>query len=183
MVIQNIYDNLLITSLGDGDVVVMPTDTVYGLACSALKSEAVKRMYDIKRREGKPGTILAGSIKQLIDIGFSKKAVERANPYWPAPISVILVAPERLSYLHMGIKSLAVRIPAVEELRELLLSTGPLATTSANYPGEPTITRIEEAKLLFAHKVVLYIDGGDKSGAKPSKIIRLLDNGEIETIR
>jgi tRNA A37 threonylcarbamoyladenosine synthetase subunit TsaC/SUA5/YrdC len=83
----------------------------------------------------------------------------------------------------MGLKSLAVRIPAPEWLRDLLEQTGPLATTSANFAGEPTVTRIEQAQKLFGDQVDLYVDGGDLSSAKPSSIIRLNPDGTTEKLR
>jgi len=173
----------LIETLKNNNVVVMPTDTVYGLACSALLPVAVIKMYKIKQRENKPGTILVANISQLVSLGFNQSQVEQAQKYWPGPVSVVLTAPDSLEYLHMGKKSLAVRIPEPKWLIDLLEKTGPLATTSANLPGEPTITDINQAKDLFGTNVDSYIDGGEISGTKPSKIIKILQNGSTETIR
>jgi L-threonylcarbamoyladenylate synthase len=166
-----------------GAVIVLPTDTVYGLVCSAHIPEAVSRMYEIKKRDGKPGTIIAGSVEQLITLGFAGRDVERAAQFWPDAVSVVMLAGEKLSYLHMGLDSLAVRIPKPEWLRELLIQTGPLATTSANFPGDPTVTHVEQAKELFGEQVDLYVDGGDLSGAQPSSIIRLVSDGTYEKLR
>jgi len=141
--------------LSAGKVVAITTDTVYGLACSAKNADAVKRMYRLKQREGKPGTIIAASIKQLFDLGFDSKEVNYANNlFWPAPVSVILDAPDKLEYLHMGKKSLAVRIPEPQWLCNLLEIIGPLATTSANLPGEPTASTTAEAKLILGKKSI-----------------------------
>ena len=163
-------------------VVVMPTDTVYGLACSALSPKAVKRMYEIKKREKKPGTIIAANMQQLIDMGFDESAITSAQQFWPGPVSVVLPAGDNLTYLHMGLESLAVRIPEPEWLREALSECGPLATTSANYPGEPTVTSVDEAQRIFGD-LVGYVDGGIIAKTQPSSIIRLLPNGDIEKIR
>jgi len=183
MNMDNFDTSELVDVLVSGGVVVTPTDTVYGLVCSTLNTSAVMKMYEIKQRDGKPGTIVAGSVQQLIEMGFDKEEIELASQFWPGPVSVILDAPDSLEYLHMGRKSLAVRIPDLEWLNELLMSTGPLATTSANFPGEPTVTTIEEAKKLFGDKVDLYVDGDEITSAKPSKIVRILPSGDIETIR
>lgn len=166
-----------------GGVVVMPSDTVYGLMCSALQPEAVSRMYEIKRRDGKPGTIIAASITQLLDMGFDEEQLQRAQAFWPDAVSVILSASDSLKYLHMGHGSLAVRIPKPEWLRELLEQTGPLATTSANFPAEPTVTTIVEAKNIFGKKVNLYVDGGKIEGVKPSKIVRIDESGAVTVLR
>lgn len=173
---------LFISILLSDNVVVMPTDTVYGLACSALSPLAVKRMYEIKKREKKPGTIIAANKQQLLDLGFEKSDIDRALQFWPGPVSVVLSAGDKLNYLHMGLNSLAVRIPEPEWLQDILIDTGPLATTSANFPGEPTITSIDEARRLFGD-LVGYIDGGVISNSQPSSIIRLLPNGDIEKLR
>lgn len=173
----------LVDALLNGGVVVMPTDTVYGLVCSALNLSAVKRMYEIKQRSGKPGTIIAGSLQQLLNMRFNNTEINTASQFWPGPVSVILDAPDSLEYLHMGEKSLAVRIPDLKWLNELLIKTGPLATTSANLPGEPIVTSVEQARSIFGNKVELYFDGGKITNGKPSKIVRILPSGETETIR
>jgi tRNA threonylcarbamoyl adenosine modification protein (Sua5/YciO/YrdC/YwlC family) len=174
---------LIVTTLKLGRVIILPTDTVYGLACSALDEDAVKQLYEVKGRVGKPGTIIAANIQQLLAMGFDTDEVATASNYWPGSVSVILSAPPRLAYLHMGLESLAVRLPEPKLLQELLARTGPLATTSANLPGQPTVSTVSEAKELFGDKVSLYIDGGDLSNAKASQILRFGDNGVVEQLR
>jgi tRNA A37 threonylcarbamoyladenosine synthetase subunit TsaC/SUA5/YrdC len=78
--------------------------------------------------------------------------------------------------------SLAVRIPAQSEIAELLQKTGPLITSSANHPGEPTANAVDEARKYFGDTVDFYVDGGDLSDHKPSTIIRIVDDA-IEVIR
>lgn len=173
----------IINTLKSGGVAVMPTDTVYGLVCLASDRGAVKRMYEIKERVGKPGTIIASSAEQLLEMGFLETEVETASKFWPGPVSVILNVGDNLDYLHMGKKSLAVRVTDVDWLQKLLSQTGSLATTSANLPGEPTVTSVEQARSIFGDKVELYIDGGKITNGKPSKIVRILPSGETETIR
>lgn len=173
----------LAEALKSDGVVVMPTDTVYGLSCSAKSPEAVKHMYETKQRDGKPGTIIAANIEQFADMGFDQVELETASQFWPGPVSVILSAGDNLEYLHMGKESLAVRIPEPQWLRDLLVATGPLATTSANLPGEPTAKTIDEAKIIFGDKIDFYLDNGASKEAKPSKIVRIAENGEIEVLR
>lgn len=178
------YDTTkLVETLINGGVVVMPTDTVYGLVSLAGSPEAVKKMYEAKQRDGKPGTIITGSAQQLVDMGFDEIDIDTASQFWPGPVSVILSASDNLEYLHMGKKSLAVRIPDVEWLHNLLIQTGPLATTSANLPGEPTVTNIEQAQGVFGEKIDFYLDGGEIINSKPSKIVRILLSGEVDIIR
>ena len=166
----------LVRKITRGKVVCMPTDTVYGLVCSAKSPQAVQRLYEVKGRENRPGTIIAASIEQLIELGFNKNDVQVAAQFLPGPVSVVLPAPDSLIYLHMGLDSLAVRIPANKKLQELLSITGPLATTSANRPGEPTVTNIDQAREIFAVKVALYVDGGEIT-SQPSTIMIKTEGG------
>lgn len=170
-------------TIRQGNIVVLPTDTVYGLACSVLHPQTVKDMYKLKKRDGKPGTVIAADTEQLISLGFAAEDIAHAQNYWPGPVSVVLHAPDSLAYLHMGLQSLAVRIPADKQLRKLLTKSGPLATTSANFAGEPTVTSVQQAKELFGKKIPFYIDGGDLSGRPPSQIIRILKDGSVERLR
>ena len=166
-----------------GAVGVIPTDTVYGLVARAADQAAVQRLYDLKKRESKPGTVIAASLDQLAGLGIKSRYVKAVAQYWPGPVSVIVpVADPALGYLHQGKQSLAVRLPDAEQLRKLLETTGPLLTTSANQPGQPTAETIEAAKAAFGVAVDFYADGGDMSGRQASTIIRIVDDA-VEIIR
>jgi len=161
---------------------VIPTDTVYGLVAQALSKKAVKRLYRLKNRDRKPGTIIAANINQLEKLGVDKAYLQMASQYWSQPISVILPVNESLFYLHQGIGSLAFRIVSDKSLVDLLLTTGPLMTSSANHPGRPVANNINEAKDYFGNLVDFYVDGGDLSNRQASTIIRLR-NDTYELIR
>lgn len=166
----------------NGAVGVLPTDTVYGLVARASDPTAVKQLYDLKLREGKPGTIIAASVEQLEQLGLKRRYLKAVEQFWPGAVSVIIPCGPELQYLHEGKNSLAVRIPDVEKLRKLLNQIGPLLTSSANHPGEPTAMNVDEARVYFDDKVDFYEDGGDLSGRAPSTIIRIVDDA-IEIIR
>jgi L-threonylcarbamoyladenylate synthase len=165
-----------------GAVGVLPTDTVYGLVARASDEKAVQRLYDLKQREGKPGTIIAASIQQLIELGLKARYLKAVEQFWPGAVSVIIPCGPELTYLHEGKYGLAVRIPKSENLRALLKQTGPLLTSSANHPGEPTAITLDAAKQYFKDQVDFYEDGGDLSNHAPSTIIRIVDDA-IEIIR
>lgn len=171
----------VVSKLNSGAVGVLATDTVYGLVCRADDQAAVTRLYKLKNREHKPGTIIAANIMQLEELGLKKVDLARAEAYWPNPVSVIIPAAD-LSYLTQGIDSLAVRIPANNDLHKLLLQTGPLLTSSANLPGELPASNIDTAKTYFSEAVDFYIDGGPLPGQNSSTIIRITDEG-VEVIR
>lgn len=160
---------------------VIPTDTVYGIVARASDRDAVTRLYWLKHREHKPGTMIAANIDQLVELGFKRRYLQAVERFWPGAVSVVIPCPE-LEYLHQGVQSLAVRIPENEKLRDLLAHTGPLLTSSANQPGEPPANTVAEARGYFGDAVDFYEDGGDISGMKPSTVIRMVDDA-VEVLR
>jgi L-threonylcarbamoyladenylate synthase len=170
---------------------VIPTDTVYGLVARAMDKAAVARLYRLKNRAaaGKPGTIIAANLEQLETLGLKRRYLKAVEQFWPGAVSVVIPAADpALSYLHQGQQTLAVRIPDRAELCQLLAQTGPLLTSSANQPGKPPATTIQQARAYFddqgnqAGQVDFYVDGGDLSDHQPSTIIRLVDDA-IEILR
>jgi L-threonylcarbamoyladenylate synthase len=166
-----------------GGVGVMPTDTVYGIVARAHDQQAVKRFYALKQREHKPGTVIAASIEQLIDLGVEEKYLRRVEKLWPASLSVETPLGPNLAYLHQDTGRQGFRVVADERVRHILEQTGPLVTSSANQPDEPTANTVEEAFDYFGDSVDFYVDGGDLSGRAPSTIMGLMPNGQIEIYR
>ncbi len=160
----------------------MPTDTVYGIVTQAKNRQSVKRLYELKSRERKPGTIIAANINQLAELGIERQYLDLAARFWPGPISIIMPTGPLLRYLHQGVGGLACRLVSDSDVYKLLLETGPLLTSSANLPGEPVANNICEAKKYFGKKIDFYIDGGDLSDRKPSSLIEIKGN-EIITLR
>jgi L-threonylcarbamoyladenylate synthase len=165
-----------------GSVGVVPTDTVYGLVCRAQDLAAVRRLFTVKKREANPGTVLAASLQQLIDLGLKARYLKAVEHFWPNPVSVVIPCGDMLAYLHQGKHSLAVRIPDSADLRALLKETGPLMTTSANHPGEPTAQTVQQAQQYFGDTVDFYVDGGDMGDRPASTVIRVVDDA-IEILR
>ena len=172
----------LVDQLKSGAVGVLLTDTVYGLVCAAGDTAAVERLFVVKARQSNPGTILAATVQQLIDLGLRGRYVKAVEHYWPNPLSIVIPCGDNLTYLHQGKYSLAVRIPDDSSLRALLNQTGPLVTTSANHPGEPTARNIYEAKASFGDAVDFYVDGGECGERPASTIIRIVDDA-VEVLR
>lgn len=178
-----ITDQKLVELLVDGAVGVLPTDTVYGLVCVAKKEGAVKKLYALKHRDKKPGTLIAASIDQLVELGLKRRYLNAVEQYWPGAVSIVIpTSNPDLEYLHMGVSSLAVRVVDDSALARLLNKTGPLLTSSANYPGEPEANTIQEAEQYFGENIDFYVDGGDRSIYKPSTLIRVVDDA-VEVLR
>lgn len=166
--------------LQKGAVGVIPTDTVYGLVCLAADQAAVERLYMLKSRELKPGTIIAATTDQFAAIGIPKRYVAGAQRYWPGAVSV--ETPHSIAYLHQGTGRQALRIPDDKPLLSFLGKVGALQTTSANQPGKPVAETVEEAEAYFGEAVDFYVDGGELRGRPASTIIRIVDDA-VEILR
>jgi L-threonylcarbamoyladenylate synthase len=180
VILDALSDPKLIELLKAGKVGVIPTDTIYGLACRAADGEAIEKLYALKSRENKPGTVIAANIQQVIDLGIPARYVKAVEQFWPNPISVEL--PHDLTYLNQSTGRQAFRVVADNELRKFLEQTGALLTSSANQPGELPANTILEAQKYFGDSVDFYVDGGDLSGREPSTLIRIIDDA-VEVIR
>jgi L-threonylcarbamoyladenylate synthase len=184
---ENIWndDNLVRTLKNDG-IVVMPTDTIYGIVGRAESPEVVERIYKLRKRAPeKPCIILIADIEEVrkFKIELTEKQTRVVKEYWPGPISIIFDCshPEH-EYLHRGTKTLAFRVPSCLELRQLLEATGPLIAPSANTEGREPSRNVEDAESYFGSTVSMYVDGGNIL-SKPSLVIRLLSDGSSRIIR
>ncbi len=176
-------DPQLVTLIKDGAVGVIPTDTVYGLVATVKQPAAVERLYSIKPRELAPGTIIGASVNDFVSAGFKKDQLYQVARYWPAPLSVVLGADAIDARVKQKRTELPVRIPNSPALTTILTHTGPLMTTSANAPKQPTSTSIQMAIDYFGDEVDFYVDGGDLSGRPPSTIIGFEQDGNIIVYR
>lgn len=169
----------IIPILKSGGVGVMATDTIYGLVGSALNPKTVERIYRLRRRDkNKPLIILIGSLKDLSSFGinpnfYQKKVLKKL---WPGKVSMVFpCARERLRYLHRGGKTLSFRLPANKELRNLLITAGPLVAPSANPQRLKPASNIKEAKRYFGDKLDFYNDSG-RLVSQPSTLIEIKNN-------
>jgi tRNA threonylcarbamoyl adenosine modification protein (Sua5/YciO/YrdC/YwlC family) len=154
------------SAVAAGDVVAIPTDTVYGLACNPGSAAAVERIYAIKRRP--PGlelTLLAATIDD-VEAAVVLDATGRrlANEYWPGPLSIVATARRRGLAVPRAGTTLSTRIPNHPLLLELLRRTGPLASTSANRHADPAATNAAEADATLGDEVAAVLDGGPAGG-------------------
>lgn len=155
-----------------GGVVLLPTDTIYGFHAVATNEAAVGDLATIKGRdEGKPFVVIGASVEQLTDLGISitPDASEILTSLWPAPLTAVLPLARPIA-ASRGASSLAVRIPALDWLRDLLGRTGPLASTSANSSGHPPISSPDELAPGMHSRLSGVVDGGLYAG-EPSVIV------------
>jgi len=180
---SSLEDPNLITLIANGAVGVLPTDTVYGLVAAIRSPQAVTKLYATKPRELAPGTIIAASVEDLVSVGFHLDQLKQVEHYWPAPLSVVLDAKDVNADVKQVRTDLPVRIPNNLALANLLRHTGPLMTTSANAPKQPTSTSVVMAESYFGDSIDYYVDGGDVSNQPPSTIIGIKPDHSIEIYR
>lgn len=180
-ILNALSDYRLASLLQKQAVGVLPTDTVYGLVCRAADEAAVQRLYNLKSRDQKPGTVIAANIDQLIKLGIKARYLKAVEQFWPNAISIEI--PHHINYLNQATGRQAFRIiKEPMELLNLLDITGALLTSSANLPGEKPANTIGEAQKYFGDTVDFYVDGGDLSGREPSTLIRIVDDA-VEVVR
>jgi L-threonylcarbamoyladenylate synthase len=176
----------IITALKNGAVLVLPTDTVYGLVCDASNERSVEKIFEIKKREKtKPLAVFVKDISAVEKIAFvGEKAKEFLKD---SKITVILKAKNvdagRLSNLVYKDSTIGMRIPKHEFLNLILEKfDGPLAQTSANISGQGAIIEIDKIKSEFQNEDILIVDAGDLPGKKPSKVIDLTGE-QVKVVR
>ncbi|WP_238165378.1 L-threonylcarbamoyladenylate synthase [Kribbella caucasensis] len=160
-----------------GDLVVLPTDTVYGLAADAFKSDAVQRLLDAKGRgRDMPPPVLISVVESLDALATDVPDTGRrlCEEFWPGPLTVICHAQGSLMWdLGDTQGTVALRVPDHENTRELLSRTGPLAVSSANKSGQPAALDVYDAEEQLQDAVAVYLDGGMSTGGQPSTIVDL----------
>jgi len=171
--------------LSKNGIVILATDTLYGIVGSAFSLSAVDRIFTLKQRaQNKPLIVLIESISELEKFGvtLSKNLISKLNQYWPGPFSISLdVTDDKFKYLHRDTNQIAFRIPDQPKLVEMLKKSGPLVAPSANTEGMPPAKTIAEAKNYFGDGVDFYLDDGLIEG-NASTLIRL-DGDEVIVIR
>lgn len=152
--------------LKSGGVALLPTDTIYGLHALATNDDAISRIYAMKGRgDEKPLIVVGQSMAQLEELGIDvpQDLRQPLASLWPAPLTAILPL-RRPVAASRGAGTLAVRVPALAWLRELLAMTGPLASTSANRSGEPAISSPSDLAHELQNALDALVDGGVRTG-------------------
>ncbi|GAB3398652.1 hypothetical protein GCM10027568_35970 [Humibacter soli] len=164
-------------AISRGELVVIPTDTVYGIAADASDAAAVQRLRDAKGsgRSAPPAVLVSEPVAINSVASRVPGAVHQLTPrFWPGALTVVLQALPTLGWdLGDSNGTIAVRMPADELALELLRDTGPLAVSSANTAGTPAATSTLAAFEALGDTVAVYLDGGDVGTelALPSTIL------------
>lgn len=182
-------------ALRGGAVAAYPTETFYALGAAAFLKRAVERVFKLKNREaGKALSVIASDLDMVKEVcgpwppGF----VALAGEFWPGPLTLVLpAAPAVPGFLAGPGRTIAVRVPPLAWLRELVRELGePLTATSANVSGEKELSDPREVETLFRGRIDILVDGGPAPGGLASTIVdlagdrpRVLREGRIASAR
>ncbi|MEP6477772.1 MAG: L-threonylcarbamoyladenylate synthase [Rhodoglobus sp.] len=184
------------TAIGRGELVVLPTDTVYGVGADAFNAAAVQRLLDAKGRgRQSPPPVLVPGIPTLDALAETvpDEVRELVAKFWPGGLTIILAARSSLTWdLGETKGTVALRMPSNRIALELLSETGPLAVSSANATGLPAAETAQEAERMLGDSVKVYLDDGhggsvastivDATGlALPAGKLRIVREGVIPT--
>lgn len=160
-----------------GDLVVMPTDTLYGLGCDAFQQHAVSALFRAKGRgRDMPLIVMVGSRRTFDGLAhrIPKPARALADAFWPGGLTLIVEAARSLKWdIGETGGTVAVRMPLHPVALEVLREVGPMTVTSANKTGRPPAVTVEQAQEQLGFAARVYLDGGPCPAAVPSTIVDL----------
>ena len=160
-----------------GQLVVLPTDTLYGLGCDAFSSVAVQGLLDAKGRgRDMPVPVLVGSWSTVdgLVLGVSPEARRLIEAFWPGGLSIVLRHAPSLAWdLGDTRGTVMLRMPLHPVALELLREVGPMAVSSANRSGQPPATTASQARDQLGERVPVLLDGGPAGAAVPSTVVDL----------
>ena len=171
-----------VDAVSENKLVVLPTDTVYGIGANAFSPNAVNALLAAKGRgRDMPVPVLVGSWDTVEGIAssVSPDARELIQAFWPGPLSILLTQVPTLAWdLGDAGGTVLVRMPLHPTALDLLARTGPMAVSSANRSGQPPATTVQEAREQLGSSVAVYLDGGPSPGPVPSTIVDVSHAGE-----
>ena len=176
-------------TIKDGECIVLPTDTVYGIGVDAFSAEAVQRLLDAKNRgRDMPPPVLIGepALIRTLAVDVPETANALVDRHWPGALTVICrIQPSLRMDLGDTEGTIALRVPDHELARDILRRTGPMAVSSANISGQPAALSCDEAIQQLGDSVTVYLDGGPLGGpdGAPSTIVDFTRHGDGQVLR
>ena len=165
------------SAVQEGQLVVLPTDTVYGVGADAFNPAAVSALLAAKGRgRNMPPPVLVGSVRAAAALAESLGAFgqDLIDEFWPGPLTLVFrSSPTLLWDLGETMGTVAVRMPLHPVTLDLLRRTGPMAVSSANRHGLPAATTADEAQEQLGEAISVYLDGGPCADNVPSTILDL----------
>jgi tRNA threonylcarbamoyl adenosine modification protein (Sua5/YciO/YrdC/YwlC family) len=162
-------------AIARGQLVLLPTDTVYGVGADAFSPPAVAGLLAAKNRgRAMPVPVLVGEASTLagLTVRVPAAATRLAEAFWPGGLTLVVEHAPSLAWdLGDAEGTVAVRLPDDDVARELLRRTGPLAVSSANRSGRPAATTAQEAVAQLGEHAAVVLDGGPRAGSAASTIV------------
>lgn len=173
-----------VDSVKRGELVVLPTDTVYGIGADAFQPDAIDALLATKGRgRDMPVPVLVGSWTGLdgLTLVVTPTARELVEAFWPGGLTLVVEHAPSLAWdLGDTRGTVAVRMPLHPVALELLARTGPMGVSSANRTGQPPPATAEEARDQLGYPVAVYLDGGPSGDPTPSTIVDV--TGEVPRV-
>jgi L-threonylcarbamoyladenylate synthase len=174
-------------SLDRNELVVLPTDTVYGIAANAFSAKGVEALLNSKGRDRTmPPPVLIPKVETMSALAADLPLVanQLAAAFWPGALTMVLKAQRSLEWdLGETRGTVALRVPDHKITLALLEDVGPLAVSSANLTGKDAAVNVQQAVEHFGDKVAVYLDGGASPKAEASTILDLTQVRDGEPIR
>lgn len=176
----------IISELKNGNLVIMPTDTVYGIIADATKEETIKKVFNAKERSFNKPLLVLVSDKNMVEnlvSEISPKAEEIISKYWPGPLTILFPKKDEVSdILTASSPYIAIRMPNDKRLLNIIRKVNkPLISTSANITSKETITEVSQIEEKMKEKISYIVDGGVVKN-EASTIIKI-ENDKIEIVR
>ena len=168
-----------------GQLIVYPTETVYGIGADIYNQVAVKNVYQLKKRPFDMALSVAVADKKMMESVaiLDDNADKLIKAFLPGPLTLIMPKqPDVSDLLTASSKKVGIRIPDHSIALEIVKRTGPIVATSANIHSKPDATNVTAAIEDFGDAVSTYVDAGESPTGKPSTIIWLMD-GQVEIVR
>lgn len=180
------FDPALVEEVVDrlhrGEVVVLPTDTLYALVAAVESSKGLTHIFEIKQRDdANPLPVFAADLSQArMAARFGPEAERLAEVFWPGQLTLVLPRRPNVGWDLGGDPStIGIRIPDSNFVREVCRGAGLVTGTSANVSGEPPPADVEQAMAALGDKVNMYVDGGPSPKGVPSTVISLVEGFRV----
>ena len=169
----------------NGGIVIMPTDTIYGIVGDATNEDVIKKVFDLKRRDGsKAMLMLVSDIKMLQEyvVDINEEENKLIKSFWPGPLTIIFKKKNISDLLTGGLDTVGIRCPSDERLLNIIRELGrPVLSTSVNVSGNEQATKIDMIDNEILSNVDLVIDEGECN--KVASTIIVVDNNGYNLLR
>lgn len=174
---------LAVSLLKEGDVVAIPTETVYGLAACTSNESALKKIFTVKGRPSdNPLICHVSNFDQVLGLSnhIPKLFYTFAERFWPGPLTLVIPKhPGVCNIISPNLSSIAIRMPSHKAALDIISHTGPLAAPSANISGKPSPTSAFDVFEDLSGKIPLIVDGGDCEIGIESTVISLMEEKPV----